>query len=776
MAAEMKVKISGDLAEIRAALVGLQQQLKGVGASGRAAGQEASNGLGGIGSSLAKLAGAYLSFRSVVSIFSAVVRNTVEAERAQAQLRAALAASGGAAGLSADQLNAMAAGLQAVSRFDDDAITGAQTLLLQFDRIGGETFPRATKAVLDFAERMGVDLNAAAKAVGKALQDPEKGLRGLKDAGVDLEEGQQDLIAHLVETGEVAQAQALVLEELERRMGGAAEASRDTLGGALEGLKNDFNNLLEGDAGGEGVRGTTQAINDLGEMMRSPGVQAGFQAIITWAAEAITAVAGLGQAVRDAFASTAQKSKAGLEARRWELQDRRSLLMEGREQMGLGRMLDSLSGIGVGPTLEEVNRELAEVEARLRSLQQVAPTLATPSQPTFGLDGQMTIHGGESLADGQARSADKAAAEAKRKVEALRREMEKLREESERADKARREEMIKVEARAREGLHAVEIALQRAAGDEAGAAFQEIDDKYRQLIADLKASGMTAGVELVDRLVNQEKFAAELDAMAAKADAAMRAFGTTVATSEGAVNAGELAPDDADAAIEQSRQSQLATLRQLRQEALAYYRSHSGPEAQAALEAVGQLDGQIRQLEEANDSFKEFAKGEAANALTGFFMDLATGAKSFKDAFLDMLRSFLAGIAQMIAQKLALKAVDAIFSMFHAGGVVGAGGTPRTGVNPMVFGFAPRYHRGGIAGLGPNEVPAILERGEEVLTKRDARHRANGGSQGGGRWKTPVVAFGDRAVADALAGAAGEDVVVTHVMNNWAKISGGQPA
>ena len=42
-----------------------------------------------------------------------------------------------------------------------------------------------------------------------------------------------------------------------------------------------------------------------------------------------------------------------------------------------------------------------------------------------------------------------------------------------------------------------------------------------------------------------------------------------------------------------------------------------------------------------------------------------------------------------------------------------------------------RYHTGGVAGLKPNEVPVIAERGEEILTEDDPRHRNNvgGGSQ-----------------------------------------------
>lgn len=64
----------------------------------------------------------------------------------------------------------------------------------------------------------------------------------------------------------------------------------------------------------------------------------------------------------------------------------------------------------------------------------------------------------------------------------------------------------------------------------------------------------------------------------------------------------------------------------------------------------------------------------------------------------------------------------------HAGGLVGSTSGTGTGyrsVNPAVFAGAERYHMGGIAGLGADEVPAILKRREEVITPSDPRHRDN---------------------------------------------------
>lgn len=67
-------------------------------------------------------------------------------------------------------------------------------------------------------------------------------------------------------------------------------------------------------------------------------------------------------------------------------------------------------------------------------------------------------------------------------------------------------------------------------------------------------------------------------------------------------------------------------------------------------------------------------------------------------------------------------------SLFHEGGIAGTA-TRMRAVSPLVFAGAERYHSGGLAGLAPDEVPAILKRREEVLTTGDPRHRDNGGGR-----------------------------------------------
>lgn len=207
--------------------------------------------------------------------FGKYIANTIEAEKVQAQLAARIKSTGSAAGLAVGDLNKMAAALQKATTFDDESIGRAQATLLTFTRVGKENFQRATEAVLDLSTALGTDLNGAALQVGKALNDPVQGLTALSRAGVQFSDSQKTLIKELVETNRTAEAQRVILGELETQMGGSARAARDTLGGALQALRNSFDNLLEGDAGNGGIRGTRQAIEDLNTTLNNPGVKSG---------------------------------------------------------------------------------------------------------------------------------------------------------------------------------------------------------------------------------------------------------------------------------------------------------------------------------------------------------------------------------------------------------------------------------------------------------------------------------------------------------------------
>lgn len=211
----------------------------------------------------------------------AVIRNTVEQERVTAQLEATLRSTGRYTPELSRAMQGYASEIQQVTTFGDEAIISTQALLLTFTQIGGETFPRATRAIADMATAMGTDLKAATLQVGKALNDPIRGVSALAESGIQFTEVQKDMIREMVESGRVAEAQTVILSELETQFGGSARAARDTLGGAIQSLKNSFGDLLEGDSGGDGVRGATEAVNKLSAVLNDPQTKQSFDTLVS---------------------------------------------------------------------------------------------------------------------------------------------------------------------------------------------------------------------------------------------------------------------------------------------------------------------------------------------------------------------------------------------------------------------------------------------------------------------------------------------------------------
>lgn len=167
-----------------------------------------------------------------------------EAETIQADLNAVLASTGGAAGVTADEINAMASQLSNVTRFEDDAIVKSQAMLLTFTNIGKDVFPAATEAMLNMGEKFG-SLDAAALQLGKALNDPVAGVGALRRVGVQLSEEQETQIKKFIEMGDMASAQRVILDELSKEFGGLAVAVGQTTVGQLTILNNKLANAQE---------------------------------------------------------------------------------------------------------------------------------------------------------------------------------------------------------------------------------------------------------------------------------------------------------------------------------------------------------------------------------------------------------------------------------------------------------------------------------------------------------------------------------------------------
>jgi phage-related protein len=165
--------------------------------------------------------------------------------KALGQVEAGLRSTGNAAGFTAEQLGSMAKSLQGTSIFSDDQILeGVTAQLLTFTNISGAAFEGAQKAAVDLSSRLGQDLQSSAIQLGKALNDPVKGLTALSRVGVQFTEDQKALIQGFVDAGDVASAQKVILDELNVEFGGSAQAALDASGG-LVALRNAFNDVAE---------------------------------------------------------------------------------------------------------------------------------------------------------------------------------------------------------------------------------------------------------------------------------------------------------------------------------------------------------------------------------------------------------------------------------------------------------------------------------------------------------------------------------------------------
>lgn len=267
--------------------------------------------------------------------FGKVIKATDEAVANFANLENAVERAGAAAGgRSAKDFAAFSNELQKITTESDDAIQGVQQLLLRFQAIRTDRFDEATKRVLDLSIALRKDLGSSAELVGKALADPIKGVQALAKAGVIFSQSQKDTIKQLVETGKRAEAQGLILDQLEKRFGGAAEAARGNFSGALKGVQNALGDLLEADGG---LPGATESLNSLAEVLQDPQIRAGadalFSTIIRGAAGAAEFIAKIAGGLSILFTGKGNNARVNLELQIEDLREEMADALEDLEDV-----------------------------------------------------------------------------------------------------------------------------------------------------------------------------------------------------------------------------------------------------------------------------------------------------------------------------------------------------------------------------------------------------------------------------------------------------------
>ena len=134
----------------------------------------------------------------------------------------------------ADRVKTLADELERTLGVDEKLIMQVQTTLGTFGELAasadlaGGAFDRTTMAALDLAAAGFGTAESNAVQLGKALNDPVKGLSALAKSGVTFTEQEKDKIKVLVESGKQLEAQELILAAIEKQVGGTAEATADS--------------------------------------------------------------------------------------------------------------------------------------------------------------------------------------------------------------------------------------------------------------------------------------------------------------------------------------------------------------------------------------------------------------------------------------------------------------------------------------------------------------------------------------------------------------------
>lgn len=215
----------------------------GIKTSTIAIGSAIGTALGGVATeAIGKLAGA----------FKGAFDEAAQYQSLAAKTAAVIKSTGDAANISVKGVQGLAASLESMSGVDELLITNGENVLATFTGIrneagkGNDIFNQATKAALNVSTALGQDMQSSAIQLGKALNDPIKGITALSRVGVSFTQQQKDQIKALQSSGNMMGAQKVILAELNKEFGGAAAAAGSGFAGSMARAKDAVTDAMRG--------------------------------------------------------------------------------------------------------------------------------------------------------------------------------------------------------------------------------------------------------------------------------------------------------------------------------------------------------------------------------------------------------------------------------------------------------------------------------------------------------------------------------------------------
>lgn len=218
-----------------------KRALRSIGRDANDLQQKVGRAMGAIAKTSALALGAGLAATVAVG-----VKELGEMQKATAQTDAVIKSTGGTANVTRREVEALAGAIARKAGIDDQAVQSGQNMLLTFTNVrneagkGNDIFNQSTQILADMSVAMGTDMSKQAIQLGKALNDPIKGVTALSKVGVSFTADQKAQIKSLVDSGKTMQAQKIILAELRKEFGGSAAAYGTTLPGMVGRIKEAF--------------------------------------------------------------------------------------------------------------------------------------------------------------------------------------------------------------------------------------------------------------------------------------------------------------------------------------------------------------------------------------------------------------------------------------------------------------------------------------------------------------------------------------------------------
>lgn len=693
-----------------------------------------------VGGLVAVLGTAYAAFKRIADL-----------KGSQDQFATSLIATGDAGAYNAEGLALTARALDEYSGSLDEARDSVKAFMAE--GVDESYFDDFGKAARNAAKVLGLEIPDASKKVATAFTGTYDDVKELDDAFQFLTVAERKQIREMFESGKAAEARTEAFRIFDERMQAGADKMNGPWSQAVNNIANAWRGFLDWLGSTAFIQGAIRLVDDLARKIQwltslLPGAN-GAAGAATRITEIDTQIQNLSSGtgnsrLRDNLIRNLLAERSRLAAQVAAAQETANAA-DPRANNGVNQKQDEDAALERQAKLQERLNALAKQRAeelarqRERQAEFLEDLQAESDEREFQIDlldqseRQQAIL--TALREAQTSAEDVGLTLTTDQLAAIRQSVAALYDAEAAAEGRLKVDQLALEvAKERGEIETRDAYISRMAREAGFAHIVEMNEATGELV-----STMTAEEQAYRRLLGQQYDAAEA---VRQREAAEKAVNDQMALRTSLMESIEFYEGEGEDVKAAALREQLigvnAELLKAIDSQIALLSTFTGPEFETALANLRRMRDQIaatgQQGVVTGQQINEGIAGVGVSAFDGLAKAIAEGTNAwdgFRDAFLQAASDFLREIARMILQQAILNALGGgsgspnggvgggiagfINGLFrHDGGMVGSGGGFRPAPAAAFNAQTLRYHVGGVAGLKPGEIPAVLKRGEVV--------------------------------------------------------------